>query len=243
MAIDDRLEKIRNIFREGGDPYLGSALQVAGLTGPAFKLLSIVQSFFSTTEREHKALVAILALCDELEQFRTHWPPDWEAFSQASWFKKATATLMEESVRSVDDERARLLARVMAHGCFPSQEDQHRQEDLASYISDLANLGTDDVQMLKMLGTSYKEVSKHSPNLHDPNHFTHHYATFMNEADKLKIHPDDRLAIGARLTGFGLALESPTQSDIGQIFYRPTRRGFYLLSLLEAAELPVQKQN
>jgi Tfp pilus assembly protein PilP len=140
----------------------------------------------------------------------------------------------------VSDNHARSLARVAAHGCFPSKENKHRQEDLASYIHDVARLGKDDIQMLRILRDSYKDVFRNDPNLRDPNQFTNHNESFKHAAEKLNIHPDDRLALGARLSGFGLAFESVPQEEH---FFRPTRRGIYLLALLEAAESPIEKQN
>ena len=149
--------------------------------------------------------------------------------------------LIEESLRAPNEERAVLLAKVAAHGCFPSGENKHRQEDLAIYIHDLTQLGTDDIQMLKILRDAYKDVFRNDPNLQDPNNFTNHNDSFKHMADKLNIHPDDRLALGARLSGFGLAFESVPQLE-GH-FFRPTRRGIYLLSLLEASETPKAQQN
>jgi hypothetical protein len=55
---------------------------------------------------------------------------------------------MGEADRAANDEHARLLGRVAAHGCFPTGEDANRQEDPASYIHDLARLGTDDIRFL-----------------------------------------------------------------------------------------------
>jgi hypothetical protein len=112
---------------------------------------------------------------------------------------------------------------------------------LASYIRDLAQLGEDDVQMLRLLRDAYKDVFKRDPNLRDPNLFTQHNETFKHMADKLEIHADDRLALGARLSGFGLAFEGVAQVE-GH-FFRLTRRGIYLLSLLDAAETPKEKQD
>jgi hypothetical protein len=95
--------------------------------------------------------------------------------------------------------------------------------------------------MLKILRDAYKDVFRNDPNLRDPNYFTQHNESFNHMADELEIHIDDRLALGARLSGFGLAFESVPQSE-GH-FFRPTRRGLYLLSLLEAAETSKAQQN
>lgn len=56
---------------------------------------------------------------------------------------------MIEAISAEDEKRAQLLARVAAHGSFPTRQDAHRQQDLATYIHDLARLGTDDIRMLR----------------------------------------------------------------------------------------------
>ena len=153
--------------------------------------------------------------------------------------------MMEEAARSVDNERATKLGIAVAHGCFPTGDNAHRQEDLASYIHDLARLGTDDVEMLKLLRDAYREPIRTTPNMHDPNYFTEHFAEFKKLAADLGIHPDDCVALGARLSGFGLAYEvmfNSSRQTPGEHCFRPTRRGVYLLSLVEASGCLVASQ-
>jgi len=239
MAIDDPLEKIRELAKSGDFDGIGAALQLGGMVSPLFKVVSTAKNIAAGYKSGEKVRIAIIALCDELQRTQDRWPKDLESAFDSDWFKRAMTTLMEESARAVNEDYARLLARFTAQGCFPTEE-KHRQEDLASYIRDLARLGTDDLQMLKILRDAYKDVFRNDPNLRDPNHFTNHNESFKHAADKLNIHPDDRLSLGARLNGFGLAFESIPQDEH---FFRPTRRGIYLLSLLEAAELPMEQQN
>jgi hypothetical protein len=98
-----------------------------------------------------------------LERVQERWPEDLKDEINSNWFKRALNILIEESARTVDEEHARMLGRVAAHGCFPTGHDQHRQEDLASYIRDIAQLGKDDIQMLKLLGIVYKTAVRPSP--------------------------------------------------------------------------------
>jgi hypothetical protein len=240
MAIDDPLEKIRERAKDESVDIAGAALQVGGMFAPVFKVVSIAKGILDGQLNGNSLKIAILSLCDERQRLQSHWPSDFESALDAVWFKRAVITLMEEAVRAANDDHVRLLGRVAAHGCLPTEENKHRQEELASYIHDLARLGTDDIQMLRLLRDAYKDVFKNDPNLRDPNQYTNHNEGFKHAADKLNIHPDDRLSLGARLHGFGLAFESVPQDEH---FFRPTRRGIYLLSLLEAAELPVEKQN
>jgi hypothetical protein len=241
MAIDNALEKIRNITNEEDNEILSSLIHAGGLFSPIMACIAAGKGVFDISEIKARIWTAIRSLCDELERIRDKWPTDAESALNSVWFKKAVQVLIEESLRAPNEERAVLLAKAAAHGCFPSGENKHRQEDLAIYIHDLAQLGTDDIQMLKILRDAYKDVLRNDPNLRNPNSFTNHNDSFTQIADKLNIHPDDRLALGARLSGFGLAFESVPQSE-GH-FFRPTRRGIYLLSLLEAAETPKAQQN
>jgi hypothetical protein len=245
MPIDNPLDQIRNITNEEETDPFGGFLQLGGVAHPLFAVASVVKGALDVEQRWQRIKTALRALCDELERVQGNWPKDIQKAISSDWFKRTIQTLIEESARSTNDDRARLLARVAARGCFPNGLDAHRQEDLASYIHDLAALGEDDIRMLKLLGASYREAKIKTPNLHDSNYFTQHYTSFRVEADKLKIHLDDRLSVGARLSGFGLAILSPISAthDDSQQFYRPSLRGFYLLSLLEAADLPAERQN
>jgi len=99
--------------------------------------------------------------------------------------------------------------------------------------------------MLRLLRDDYREGIQTTPNMHDPNYFTEHFGSFKQMASALKIHPDDCVALGARLSGFGLAYEARNiqRQAPGEHCFRPTRRGLYLLALLEAAEAPRECQN
>jgi hypothetical protein len=240
MKIDDPSAQIRELVNDECVDFAEAALQLGGMFAPVFKVYAIAKGIFDEQLKGNPLKIAILALCDELERLKSHWPSDFESAIDAVWFRRAVTVLMDEAMHAANDNHARLLARVTAHGCFPIGPDAHRQEDLASYIHDLARLGEDDVQMLRLLGDAYKDVFKNDPNLRDSNHFTNHNDGFKNAAEKMNIHPDDRLALGARLSGFGLAFESVPQEGH---YFRPTRRGFYLLSLLKAAELPIKERN
>src|SRR5271163_2580067 len=148
MAIDDPLEKIRELAKVEDFDGIAAALQVVGVASPIFNVVGIAKSIAANYKSGERVWIAILALCDELQRIQDKWPKDLETALDSDWFKRTVTVLMEESLRAVDDNRARLLARAAAQGCFPSEENKHRQEDLASYIHDLARLGTDDIQML-----------------------------------------------------------------------------------------------
>jgi hypothetical protein len=238
VAIDDPLEKIRASVKDEDVDFFGTAFQAGGLLTPFFKIFLVAKSVFDTQSKGNSAYAAIRALCDELERIQSRWPPDFESALETIWFRRAITALIDEARRAANQDHARLLGRVAAHGCFPVGEDANRQEDLASYIHDLARLGTDDIRFLKLLREAYQRVT---PGHHDG--YVGYYDRYKQKAQDGGFQEDDRIALGTRLGGFGLAYEPPVQLFPGQYFVRPTRRGLYLLSLLDAAELPVAQQS
>jgi hypothetical protein len=239
MAIDDRLEKTREIFPEDEDDLLGGLTLAGAFFSP---LLAVCDAFKSVTDRRdarHRVKTAIHALCDELESMRNGLPSNVEAALKSEWFKRGLRVAIEGASRESSEVRAAALGVALAYGSFPNDENKHRQEDVASYIRDLSLLGTDDVQMLKLLRDTYLPVIESAPNLNLPDAFQRHFDKFRQAATRLKIHTDDCIATCARLSGFGLTIELPRSGAAHQQsfeqFFRPTRRGLYLLSLLERA--------
>jgi len=235
MAIDNRIDKIREILDERDDDLLAGLIQVGGFE-PIMAVVAAVKGVLDGEERYDRVRAALRALCDELESLSADLPSDAAVALNSEWFRRAVQVMIEEAARSASVDRAARLAIAVAHGCFPNGENSFRQEDLASYIRDLAHLGTDDVQMLKLLRDAYRGAP---PNMHDPNFFTERFDKFKSMATDLNIHPDDSIALGARLAGFGLAYEATrntSRQSPGEHCFRPTRRGLYLLSLLDASE-------
>jgi hypothetical protein len=238
MAIDKPFEKIRQIASEESSDFFGTALQVVGLALPLFKIIAIAKSVLDKQLKGNPTKAAVFALCEEMERLESLWPSDLDAALDSQWLRRAVAVLMDEANRSADEDYARLLGRVAAHGCLPTGPDAHRREDLASYIRDLARLGEDDIRFLKLLRDAYQRVTVG----HYDGYLGYH-DSYKTKAREAGFEDDDQIALGTRLGGFGLAYEPPIQPSKGQYFVRPTKRGLYLLSLLDAAELPVAKQN
>jgi hypothetical protein len=246
MAIDNRIEKVRGIADEENDELLAALIPLGAVFSPVLAVIAALKSVVDGVQATDRVRKCIGALCDELQSMQDRLPHDADSAMNAPWFKRAVQVLIEESSRARDSEHAMKLGRVAAHGCFPDAENKHRQEDLATYIRDLATLGTDDIQMLRLLCEVHEEGIRVTPNMHDPAYFTKNFDKFKGKAQSLGIHEDDRISLGARLSGFGLAYETaraPTTQSPGEHCFRPTRRGVYLLSLLQAAEVPKDKQN
>ena|ERR1035438_1198053 len=99
MAIDDPLEKIRELV--SGDDFdgIGVALQVGGIVLPIVKVVGIAKSIAASYKSGEKVRIAIIALCDELQRTQDRRPKDLESALETDWFKRAMTVLMEESAR------------------------------------------------------------------------------------------------------------------------------------------------
>jgi hypothetical protein len=238
MAIDDPKEKIADLAKEQAPDFLGTALQLGGMAEPLFKVVAIARDFVQRVFTGDPIRIAILSLCDELRRLEEKWPTNFDSAMENTWFKRAVIALMDESIRAPNDAHVRLLARATAQGCFPAGGDISRREDLANYVHDLAQLSVEDIRFLKLIRDAFRQVRIGH---HDG--YAGHFDNYKSMAEEAGFDPDDRIALGARLAGFGLVYEPLSPPFPGEHFVRITKRGVYLLGLLEAAELPIEKQN
>jgi hypothetical protein len=240
MAIDNRIEKVGDILNEDNDDLLDGLVRAGSVFSGWMAFYEAFKSIFDQRDARHRVKAAMCALCDEMESLRDALPGNLEASLKSEWFKRGLRVAIENAARESSEERAAALGVALAYGSFPDEENKHRQEDVASYIRDLSLLGTDDIQMLNLLRDTYWPVIKSHPNLNDAEVFRQHFNKFRQAATSLNIHTDDCVSTCARLSGFGLTIELPRGSaNVQQSFeqyFRPTRRGLYLLSLLERAE-------
>ena len=246
MAIDNSRDKIREIAGEGDEDLLAELLQTSGVVSPIFAVVAIAKGMLDIADFKHRVFVCIRALCDELDTIHNKLPSDADAAYQSPWFKQAVQTLIFQTAIDTDEIRAVKLARATAHGCFPNDENKIRREDLASYIRDLAQLGTDDVRMLRLICDAHGQAVKPAPGTSESSSFRAGFDRFRRMAKEQKIDTDDTVALCARLSGFGLAYEIPRLDTVqgpDEQMFRPTRRGLYLLSLMEAAESPKEQHN
>jgi hypothetical protein len=79
MAIDNALEKIRNITNEEDGKLLSTLIQAGGLLSPVFAVLAAVKGVIDISEVKARIGTAIRSLCDELERIRNTWPTDAES--------------------------------------------------------------------------------------------------------------------------------------------------------------------
>jgi hypothetical protein len=74
MAIDNALEKIRNLTNEDDSELLSSLLQAGGLFSPVIAVLAAVKGVADISDVRARIRTAIRSLCDELERIRDSWP-------------------------------------------------------------------------------------------------------------------------------------------------------------------------
>jgi hypothetical protein len=68
MAIDNAIEKVRNIANEDDSELLGSLLQAGGLFSPVIAVLAAVKGAVDISQVKARIWAAINSLCDELEK-------------------------------------------------------------------------------------------------------------------------------------------------------------------------------
>jgi hypothetical protein len=151
-------------------------------------------------------------------------------------FREAVAVACEEASGAVSKKKIEQMAAVLVGYAGPTPSAWAApDEDVASMIRDIAQLGDKDIQVLGILATVHASASLYTPNLQDPHQFSKETPALKTAIAASGIHPDDFLAMCERLRGFGLAAEVlRNTSHMGpqDFCYRPTRRGLLLLDYL-----------
>ncbi len=152
-------------------------------------------------------------------------------------FREAVAVACEEAARAASNKKIEQMAAVLVGyvGPIPSAW-AAPDEDIASMIRDLAQLGDRDIQVLEILASVHASAVSHMPNLQNPDPFSRETPRLKTAIAESGIHPDDFLSTCERLRGFGLGAEVlRNTSHMGpeDFCYRPTRRGLVLLDYLK----------
>jgi hypothetical protein len=153
-------------------------------------------------------------------------------------FREAVAVACEEAARAASNNKIEQMAAVLVGYAGPAPSAWAApEEDVATMIRDLAQLGDRDIQVLHILATVHATAISHMPNLQDPHQFSKETPTLKTAIGNSTIHRDDFLSACERLRGFGLAAEVlRNTSHMGpeDFCYRPTRRGLVLLDYLKS---------
>jgi hypothetical protein len=233
MAIDSPTDKIRLITEDTADSVLTVIAQSAGAFAPIVALAGVVQSVLDFADYKHRVFTCIRAICDEFDSMRGALPADAESAIKQPWFATAVRTLISEIAIEADDAKVLTLARATARGCFPDELNLGRRENLATYIRQLAQLGADDICILRLLQETHSATVRQVPSPSDPAFVRVTKDCFLRGLAELQISQDDALALCSRLVGFGLAREIPNPIlQTKEHFYQPTMRGAFVFDLL-----------
>jgi hypothetical protein len=152
-------------------------------------------------------------------------------------FREAVSVACEEAARATNDKKIEQMAAVLVGYVGPAPSAwAPPDEDVASMIRDIAQLGDRDIQVLGILATVHAGAVSHMPNLQNPDAFSRETPRLKTAIAESGIHPDDFLSTCERLRGFGLGAEVlRNTSHMGpeDFCYRPTRRGLLLLDYLK----------
>lgn len=152
-------------------------------------------------------------------------------------FREAVAVACEEAARATSKKKIEQMAALLIAYVGPTPSAWAApDEDIATMIRDLAQLGDTDVRVLGILARVHASAISHMPNLQDPNQFSAETPTLKKAVARSGIHRDDFLSTCERLRGFGLAvdvLRNTSHMAPEDFCYRPTRRGLLLLDYLK----------
>jgi len=152
-------------------------------------------------------------------------------------FREGVVAACEEAARAASRKKIEEMAAVLVGYVGPTTSAwEAPDEDIATMIRDLAQLGDQDLRVLAILATVHGSAISHMPNLQDPHQFSKETPNLRTAIANSGIHRDDFLSTCERLRGFGLAAEVlRNTSHMGpeDFCYRPTRRGLLLLDYLK----------
>jgi hypothetical protein len=152
-------------------------------------------------------------------------------------FREAVSVACEEAARAPSDTRIEQMAAALVGYVSPTPSAwAEPDEDIATMIRDIAQLGDRDIQVLRILAAVHASAVSHMPNLQNPDPFSKGTPKLKTAIADSGIHPDDFLSTCERLRGFGLGVEVlRNTSHMGpeDFCYRPTRRGLLLMDYLK----------
>ena len=153
-------------------------------------------------------------------------------------FREAVSVACEEAARAANNKKIAQMAAVLVGYVDPTPSAWVApDEDIATMIRDLAQLGDRDVLVLGTLASVHASAVSTMPNLQDPHQFSKETPRLMTAIAGSGIHRDDFLSTCERLRGFGLGVEvlrNTGHMGPEDYCYRPTRHGLLLLDYLKS---------
>jgi hypothetical protein len=224
-----------------GKVFAEAALSIFTLHFQYAVLPKIIYDHFSKHKRELRIKKTLTDTAKALEKIEKDRALDRDTLSEIQAqiegpeFKDAFVTACEESVRAANEKKVDQFISVLAGSLTPSQWSS-KDEDVATLIRDLAQLGDRDIQVLQVLSFAFKGLMSQPSSMSDNYLFTNNNECLEREIEKQTLIRDDFYSTCCRLIGFGLAIEEPwpmTRSQPHGRCIRPTRRGLALLEYIQ----------
>lgn len=230
-------------------PHLGErlsnlTLSVAGIKFIPLKLAQILRDQFASGSRFQRIEYLFNALRLGFHRMELEMGEVAEKVKvvnervEGERFREALSVACEEAARAVNKERIEQMADLLLGYASPTPSEwATHDDDIATMIRDVARLGGQDIEVLRILATVHSAAISYAPNLHDSNQFSKETPNLMRAVGVAKIHRDDFLSTCERLRGFGFVAEVlRNTSHMGpqDFCYRPTRRGLVLLDYLQS---------
>ena len=242
--IDDEFDAAKAAYPEKQEDVPANiTLKVASLIpllSPVAGVVSEARAYFSGKamgERANALIEAVNEKADHLAgrvQRSEKAIEDIQARIQSREFGSAFREASVQALLSTEPTKITDYAAVLG-GSLGAHDWREISSNLTSYIKAIAQLGEKDMECLRLLNSTFADVVKTYPNMHDPNPFTEKAQELLKVAGQAGFHRDDFYAYCRRLEGFGLAIEVPRNTSRmapGDYCFRPTRSGVRLIELL-----------
>jgi hypothetical protein len=226
-----------------GERFSNLALSLIGIKFVPAKLFQILKDQFANGSRLHRIEYLLTGIRLGFQNVHSETREVAEqvkavnAKLEGDRFREAVSVACEEAARAASDKKIEQMAAVLVGYVGPTPSAWAApDEDIASMIRDIAQLGDRDIEVLRVLATVHASAVSHMPNLQNPDPFSRETPRLKTAIAESGIHPDDFLSTCERLRGFGLGAEVlRNTSHMGpeDFCYRPTRRGLVLLDYLK----------
>jgi hypothetical protein len=241
--IDDPIDASFEAFPEEpeglGGKFTELALSFTGLVFLPATVLKILTDQFGSANRSERIKYLLEGMRIGIKGLESQVGPDREKVKEIQGriegprFQEAVATACEEAARATSAKKVELLAQVAAASLTPTRWSP-KDEDVATLIRDLAQLGDRDIDVLQKLSLAFGALMLNNPSL--PHKiFTDNNAGLDRIIEK-EDNRDEFYSTCGRLMGFGLAIEAQWPMNYTQPHercIRPTLRGLALLGYLK----------
>lgn len=243
QANDDPIDRLLNDPVEDsgglGTEFGEATLAIFSIYFPYAGLAKVFYDQFSKVKRDSRIKEMLSDLQKAIENIKSTHAADNRAiqsYLEGPKFRQAFLTACEETLRATDAKKVKQFIAVLAGSVTPN-EWSGKDEDFATLIRDLSQLGERDIQVLQVLSFAFKGLmGQPSSQIPEEFLFTNNHESLEREIAKQPLGRDDFYSTCCRLIGFGLAIEEPwpmTRSQPHGRCVRPTRRGLSLLDYLQ----------